>query len=101
MPSAARRALGLDSTGLAAVPAPRAAAEVDVSYPDSPADAVRNASQLWPIDLNDSAALEQGKAGHRAWTEASLRWRRGISCRGWRWPRPAVTGCSALASWTR
>ncbi|HEY6786984.1 MAG TPA: helix-turn-helix transcriptional regulator, partial [Trebonia sp.] len=53
LPSAARRALGLYSTGLSLVPAPRTAAEFDVSYPESSADAVRNASQLWLIDLGD------------------------------------------------
>jgi hypothetical protein len=57
LPPAARRALGLDSTGLSLVPDPRAAAELDVSYPDSSAGAVRNASQLWLIDLGDPAAL--------------------------------------------
>jgi transcriptional regulator with XRE-family HTH domain/tetratricopeptide (TPR) repeat protein len=74
LPSAARRALGLDSAGLSLVPAPRTSAELDVSYPDSPADAVRNAAQLWLIDLGDSAALDRGQADHRAWNEASLRW---------------------------
>src|SRR5258707_11408395 len=62
LPPAARPALGLDSTGLSLVPAPRAAAELDVAYPDSPADAVRNASQLWLIDLGDPAALHRGNA---------------------------------------
>jgi hypothetical protein len=74
LPPAARRALGFDSAGLSLVPAPRASAEFDVSYPDSPADAVRNASQLWRTDLDDPAALERGKADHRGWNDASLRW---------------------------
>jgi transcriptional regulator with XRE-family HTH domain len=74
MPSAARRALGLDSKGLSSVPAPRAAAELDVSYPDSPAKAIQNVSHLWLTDLGDPAALQRGRADHRAWNDASLRW---------------------------
>src|SRR5579862_3113187 len=49
LPPAARRALGLDSAGL--VPAPRTSAELDVSYPNTPAGAVRNAAHLWHADL--------------------------------------------------
>jgi transcriptional regulator with XRE-family HTH domain len=74
LPPAARRALGLDSTGLPQVPAPRTAAELDVSYPDSPADAIQNVSRLWLTDLGDPAALQRGRADHRAWNDASLRW---------------------------
>jgi transcriptional regulator with XRE-family HTH domain len=74
LPPPARRALGLDSAGMSLVPAPRTAAEIDVSYPDSPADAVRNASQLWLTDLGDPAALQRGRADHRVWNDASLRW---------------------------
>ncbi|HEY6791379.1 MAG TPA: hypothetical protein VI365_29120, partial [Trebonia sp.] len=50
------------------------AAEFDVSYPESSADAVRNASQLWLIDLGDPGALQRGKADDRVWNDASLRW---------------------------
>ena len=46
LPPAARRALRIDSTGQSLVPAPRTTADPDVSYPDSPAEAMRNASEL-------------------------------------------------------
>jgi hypothetical protein len=72
LPSAARRALGLDSDGppLASVPAPR----IDVSYPDTPSDAARNISQMWIADLSDPAALQRGRPDPRAWNDAALRW---------------------------
>ena len=43
-------------------------------YPDTPADAARNASQLWLADLSDATALQRGRADPRAWNDASLRW---------------------------
>jgi len=56
------------------VPAPRTTADLDVSYPDSPAEAMRNASELWLIDQNDPTALQRGTADHRLWNDVSLRW---------------------------
>jgi hypothetical protein len=72
LPPAARRALGLDSDSppQASAPAPR----IDVSYPDTPADAVRNVSRLWTADLGDPAALQRGRPDPRAWNDAPLRW---------------------------
>jgi tetratricopeptide (TPR) repeat protein len=72
LPPAARRALGLDRDGSpqATVPAPR----INVSYPDTPADAARNVSQLWTADLGDPAALQRGRPDPRAWNDAPLRW---------------------------
>jgi hypothetical protein len=72
LPPTARRALGLDSDGppQASAPAPR----IDVSYPDTPADAARNVSQLWTADLGDPAALQRGRPDPRAWNDAPLRW---------------------------
>jgi transcriptional regulator with XRE-family HTH domain len=74
MPPAARRALGLDSAGASAVPAPRSSPEPKASYPDGPAEAVRNVSRLWLADLGDATALQHGRADPRTWNDASLRW---------------------------
>jgi hypothetical protein len=71
LPPAARRALGLDAGSPAA---PVAAPPVDTSYPDTPAEAARNVSQLWIADLTDAALPQRGRADPRAWNDASLRW---------------------------
>jgi transcriptional regulator with XRE-family HTH domain len=72
MPPAARRALGLDSEASPA--APVSSPDLSMPYPDTPADAVRNASQLWLADLGDVTALQRGRADPRVWNDASLRW---------------------------
>ena len=72
MPPAARRALGLDSEPPPAAPA--SSPDLSMPYPDTPADATRNASQLWLADLSDATALQRGRADPRAWNDASLRW---------------------------
>ena len=72
MPPAARRALGLDSEAPPAAPA--ASPDLSMPYPDTPADATRNASQLWLADLSDATALQRGRADPRTWNDASLRW---------------------------
>jgi transcriptional regulator with XRE-family HTH domain len=73
LPSAARRALGLDdgsqSTGVTT-----AHARADVPYPETAEQAVRNVSHLWIADLDDAAFIQRGRADPRAWNEASLRW---------------------------
>jgi len=73
LPSAARRALGLDAGPQAAV-ATGASVNVDVSYPDTPEKAARNVSRLWIADLDDAALIQRGRADPRAWNDASLRW---------------------------
>lgn len=72
LPSAARRALGLDSTGtpLASIPVPR----IEASYPGAVADAARHVSQLWAADLGDPATVARGRPDPRAWKDAPLRW---------------------------
>jgi transcriptional regulator with XRE-family HTH domain len=72
MPPAARRALGLDSEAPQAAPA--SSPDLSMPYPDTAADATRNASQLWLADLSDATALQRGRADPRAWNDASLRW---------------------------
>src|SRR5215469_4525455 len=74
MPPAARRALGLYSAGALQAPAPRSSAELDMPYPDTPMNAVRNVSRLWLADLDDPTALQRGRADPRAWNDAPLRW---------------------------
>lgn len=74
MPPAARRALGLDSTGTSQASDPRSSAELCMPYPDTPMDAVRNISRLWLADLDDASALQRGRADPRAWNDAPLRW---------------------------
>jgi hypothetical protein len=73
LPPAARRALGLDASSQAA-PVAASRTDADVSYPDTPAEAVRNVSRLWIADLNDAALVQRGRADPRAWNDASLRW---------------------------
>ena len=80
LPSAARRALGLDAISPAAagigVPAPRPApfAEVSLEYPGTSAQAAGNVTSLWRADLADQGALVQGRIEPGAWKDASLRW---------------------------
>ena len=73
LPSAARRALGLDAGSQAAVIA-APSADADVSYPDTLAKAVRNVSRLWIADLSDAGMVQRGRADPRAWHEVPLRW---------------------------
>jgi hypothetical protein len=73
LPPAARRALGLDG-GAQAVIVTASAADVDVSYPDTVAKAVRNVSRLWIADLSDAGMVQRGRADPRAWNEIPLRW---------------------------
>lgn len=73
LPPAARRALGLDA-GSQAAAATAAPADADVSYPDTAEQAVRNVTRLWIADLNDASLIQRGRAGPRAWNDASLRW---------------------------
>jgi hypothetical protein len=72
LPPAARQALGLDSADQSQESA--LAPGIDVSYPDTPADAVKSVSQLWTADLGDPAALQRGRPDPRAWNDAPLRW---------------------------
>jgi transcriptional regulator with XRE-family HTH domain len=74
LPSAARRALGLDTAGASAAPARRALPDLEAAYPDTPTDAARNLSRLWFADLGDATALQRGRADPHAWNDASLRW---------------------------
>lgn len=74
LPPAARRALGLDADGAPQAPARFARADIGLQYPDTPAMAVRNVSQLWVADLGDATLLQRGMADPRAWNEAPLRW---------------------------
>jgi len=80
LPSAARRALGLDASPAAAagmgVPQPRAApfAEISVQFPGTPAQAAGNLAGLWHADLADQGGLERDRIDPRAWGDASQRW---------------------------
>jgi transcriptional regulator with XRE-family HTH domain len=73
LPSAARRALGLDADSQAATMTASHAA-VDISYPDTPVEATRNLARLWIADLDDATLAQRGRADPRAWNDASLRW---------------------------
>ncbi|MGD1224974.1 hypothetical protein AB9Q10_41895 [Streptomyces krungchingensis] len=47
---------------------------MDVSYPESPDDAIEAVDQLWRADLNRYEPLLQAEPSEPAWNEASLRW---------------------------
>ena len=80
LPSAARRALGLDTVSPGAagigVPSPRPApfAEASLEYPASAAQAAENVASLWQADLADQGVLVQGRIEPAAWQDASLGW---------------------------
>lgn len=74
MPPTARRALGLASDSSTAAAREPETLPVLLPYPDTPADAARDVTQLWHTDLSDANALQHGRADHRVWNEAPLRW---------------------------
>jgi hypothetical protein len=72
LPCGARSGLAGDSSA-AAVAAP-ASPPLLLPYPDTPAHAAGNVSQLWFADLDDASALQRGRTDPRAWNDASLKW---------------------------
>jgi transcriptional regulator with XRE-family HTH domain len=74
VPPTARRALGLAGDPSAAAVAAPASPLLLLPYPDTPAHAARNVSQLWFADLDDASALQRGRTDPRAWNDASLKW---------------------------
>jgi len=73
LPSAARRALGLDA-GSQAAAVTASPGDADLSYPGTAEQAARNVTRLWIADLDDAALIQRGRADPRAWNDASLRW---------------------------
>jgi hypothetical protein len=74
LPVAARRALGLASSGMPPEGASTPEADTTLSYPDGVAQATENVAALWCADLADASAFLDGRFDPRAWGDASLRW---------------------------
>ena len=80
LPSAARQALGLDTSAPTAagigVPQPRPAAfaEVSLDYPGTAGQAAGNVASLWRADLADQGVVARAGIDPGAWKDASLRW---------------------------
>jgi len=80
LPSAARLALGLDTSPPAAAgigvlqPRPAAFAEVSLDYPGTAEQAAGNVSSLWRADLANQGVLSRTGIDPGAWKDASLRW---------------------------
>jgi tetratricopeptide (TPR) repeat protein len=78
MPASARQALGLNPvmpavTDIEDVSQRAAPAGVGLAYPDTSAEAVENAVQLWHADLTEAPPPQAGLEPI-AWNDASLRW---------------------------